>query len=245
MRTGVPHPAKVLFSRWRVILALFPVAVVAGVTYAAVQSPLLTAQSFSVKGTETLDQAALVEISGLRGKSLLDLPVAEAQARLVEIPQVKSVSITRTFPQKVTLHIEERVPAAFWVVSNREYVVDADGYVLNAGVPNGPAPRIVEPDSARVMGPGDRVHPDAVALALRLQEESPSVLNQALATIEYRQDIGIAAVFADGMHVTFGDERSYDYKIAVLTALLDKLEAQGAAAPRSVDLRFGERVTYE
>jgi cell division septal protein FtsQ len=141
--------------------------------------------------------------------------------------------------------VQERQPAAYWSINNHEYVVDADGYVLNSGVPDGPAPRIVEPDSTRIMGPGDRVHPDAVALALRLQEESPRILNQSLATIEYRQDVGVSAVFANGMRVTFGDDRSYDYKMAVLTALLDKLTAQGEAAPHTVDLRFGERATYD
>jgi len=227
------------------MLALFPVAIVAGVTYAAIQSPLLTAQSFKVKGADTLDRQAVIEISGLKGRSLLDLPEAEARERLLEIPQIKSVSISKTFPQTVTINVQERQPAAFWSVANREYVVDADGFVLNSGVPTGPAPRIIEVDSARVMGPGDRVHPDAVALALRLIEQSPSVLSQAVTTIEYRQDVGVAAVFANGMRVTFGDERSYDYKISVLTALLDKLTAQGAATPRQVDLRFGERVTYD
>ena len=239
------HPIKVLLSRWRVMLALFPVAVVAGVAYAAVQSPLLTAQSFSVKGADTLDQQAVIEISGLQGRSLLDLPVDEAKRRLMEIPQIKSVTISKTFPQSVTINVQERVPAAFWVLNNREYVVDADGFVLNSGVPDGAAPRIIEPDSTRVMGPGDRVHPDAVALALRLLEESPRVLNQELTSIEYRQDIGVAALFSNGMRVTFGDERSYDYKMDVLTTLLDDLSAQGLATPRSVDLRFGERVTYE
>jgi cell division protein FtsQ len=227
------------------MLALFPVAVVAGLTYAAIQSPLLTAQSFNVKGADTLDRQAVIDISGLKGSSLLDLPVGDAQARLREIPQIKSVSITRTFPQTVTITVQERKPAAYWSVNNREYVVDAEGYVLNSGVPDGPAPRIVEPDSNRVMGPGDRVHPDAVALALRLQEESSRIVNQSLATIEYHQDVGVSAVFSNGMRVTFGDERSYDYKVAVLTALLDKLTAQGAAMPQSIDLRFGERVTYD
>ncbi len=244
-RTGAPHPVRVLLGKWRVMLALFPVAVVAGVTYAAVQSPLLTAQSFSVKGADTLDRQAVVDISGLKGRSLLDLPVEDAQARLRDIPQIRSVSISRTFPQTVTIKVVERKPAAYWSINNREYVVDAEGYVLNSGVPDSAAPRILEPDSNRVMGPGDRVHPDAVALALRLQEESPRILNQSLATIEYRQDVGVSAVFANGMRVTFGDERSYDYKISVLSALLDKLTAQGVAAPRTVDLRFGERVTYD
>ena len=244
-RTGKKHPIRVLLGRWRVMLALFPVAIVGGVSYAAVQSPLLTAQTFSVKGADTLDQQAVIDISGLRGRSLLDLPEEEARRRLMDIPQVRSVSISTTVPQKVTITVEERVPAAFWAINNREYVVDAEGFVLNSGVPSGAAPRIIEPSSTRVMGPGDRVHPDAVALALRLLEESPRVLNQALTAIEYRQDVGVAAVFSNGMRVTFGDERSYDYKMSVLTTLLNDLTAQGAATPRAVDLRFGERVTYE
>ncbi len=44
--------------------------------------------------------------------------------------------------------------------------------------------------------------------------------------------------------MTFGDERSYEYKVAVLSKLLDQLKAQGRT-PQAVDLRFGERVTYE
>ncbi len=46
------------------------------------------------------------------------------------------------------------------------------------------------------------------------------------------------------MRVTFGDERSYDYKVAVLSKLLDQLAAK-KYTPHAVDLRFGERVTYE
>jgi hypothetical protein len=54
----------------------------------------------------------------------------------------------------------------------------------------------------------------------------------------------VTAVFHGGMRVTFGDERSYEYKVAVLAELLDNLSVQGET-PETVDLRFGERVTYE
>ncbi len=46
------------------------------------------------------------------------------------------------------------------------------------------------------------------------------------------------------MRVTFGDDRAYDYKVAVLSTLLTQLSAKGRT-PQAVDLRFGERVTYE
>jgi hypothetical protein len=94
------------------------------------------------------------------------------------------------------------------------------------------------------MGPGDRVHPDALALAARIVQESPRFLNQSVQVLEYRPGIGVTAVFGSGMRVTFGDERSYEYKVSVLSKLLEQLSARGTT-PRAVDLRFGERVTYE
>jgi cell division septal protein FtsQ len=141
------------------------------------------------------------------------------------------------------LHVKERVPVAFWSTGGRDYVVDQEGVVLAAGVPSGPAPRIVEPGD-RVMGAGDRVHPDAIALAGRIMRESPRFLGQSIHELEYRAGIGVTAIFENGLRVTFGDERSYEYKVAVLSRLLDQLSAKGPP-PRSIDLRFGERVTYE
>ena len=75
--------------------------------------------------------------------------------------------------------------------------------------------------------------------------ESPKILGQSVDILEYRPGIGVTAVFSSGMRVTFGDERSYEYKVAVLSNLLTDLQARGVAQPRAVDLRFGERVTYE
>jgi hypothetical protein len=89
------------------------------------------------------------------------------------------------------------------------------------------------------------VHPDAIALAMRIFKESPAFLGQRVQKLEYRPDIGVTAVFPNNMRVTFGDERAYEYKVAVLNALLDQLAAAKQRPPRTVDLRFGERVTYD
>lgn len=231
-------------GRWRLLLAVVSISLVALGAFLILRSPWLSAQQVSVQGAATLDEAFLIEISGLQGASMLSLPIDAARGRLLELPQVRSVSISRDWPRGVTIRVEEREPAAFWSVGGRDYVVDADGFVLAAGAPSGPAPRIVEPDSNRVMGPGDRVHPDAVALAARIFKESPRVLGQSVDRLEYAGGIGVTAVFGNGTRVTFGDERAYDYKVAVLSKLLDQLQAR-AIKPRAVDLRFGERVTYE
>jgi cell division septal protein FtsQ len=238
-QAALPHK-----RRWPFILAGISLIAFAAATFWALRSPYFEVQQVRVQGTETLDRRALVQVSGLLGESMFKLPVSDVRSRLHDVPQVRSVSIHQTWPNTVTLKIEERVPYAYWVVDGRAYTVDVEGVVLATGVPSGPAPRIVEPDSTRIMGPGDRVHPDALALAARIAKESPRFLNQTVRELEYRQGIGVTAVFSDGMKVTFGDERSYEYKVAVLTQLLERLSAR-SYTPRSVDLRFGERVTYE
>jgi hypothetical protein len=131
-----------------------------------------------------------------------------------------------------------------WTVGGRDYAVDQDGIVLATGAPSGPSPRVIEPDTNRTMTAGDRVDPDALALAGRIFTETPRILGQPVSDLEYRAGIGITAVFASGLRVTIGDDRSYDYKISVLSELVEQLSARGVT-PRVVDLRFGERVTYE
>jgi len=233
-----------VFSRLRWLLTVVPILSVAAGTYYVLNSPWLTVQEVRIRGTESLDQASLIEIAGLEGRSMFGLPVDGARSRLMSIPQVRSVSIERNWPDGVTITIEERQPAAFWSVGGQDYVVSADGFVLGGGAPDGPSPRILEVGSERTLSIGDRVHPDAIALAQRIFKESPRFLGEDVEVLEYRADVGVTAVFHGGMRVTFGDERSYEYKVAVLAELLDELSVQGKT-PEVVDLRFGARVTYE
>jgi cell division protein FtsQ len=226
------------------LLAGIPL-ILAGVgTYALLQSSLLRIQEVRLEGTETLDEASLVDLSGLLNASLIAPPFDDARERLMQIPSVKSVSFERDWPSGIKMRVEERVPWAFWSVAGKDYVVDSEGVVLAAGAPDGPAPRVIEMVANRSLGPGDRVDITALTLAERIVRESPRFLGQSVRELEYRPGVGVVAVFDGGLRVTFGDERSYEYKVAVLSELLDDLNATGVK-PRSVDLRFGERVTYE
>lgn len=244
--TKQPRPHRRLnpgILRW--FLLVVPVVFAGGGTYVLINSPLLRVQDIEVRGASTLDTRELGLITGLKDQSMLMLDVDQAYKNVLSLPQVKSVSLEREWPNTVTLKITEREPVALWTVANRDYAVAEDGTVLAGGAPSGPAPHIYEPSSKRIMGLGDRVHPDAIALAMRIFKESPQFIGQGVQQLEYRPDIGVTAVFQNGMRVTFGDERAYDYKVAVLSNLLDQLASSRQRPPRSVDLRFGERVTYD
>ena len=229
---------------WRWIAAFVPLIAVAVGTYALLQSSLLDVQQVRIEGTRSLDQASLVEISGLEGESMLTLSSEGAIRRLTTIPAIRGVNIQRSWPNDVVVTIEERVPVAYWSVAGHDYPVDVEGVLLSGGAPDGAAPRIIDVNPGRVLAPGDKVQPDAIAFARRIQAESPRFLDASVVELEYEAGIGVTAVFDGGTRVTFGDERSYEYKIAVLSALLDDLANQGVQ-PTAVDLRFGERVTYE
>jgi cell division protein FtsQ len=226
------------------VFAVLSLALTGGLTYAALQLPFTHVQQVRVTGTETLDTTAVAGISALEGQSMLRLDFDGARRRLLEVPQVKDVQFSRDWPNSVTIRVVERVPWGYWSVGGRDYPIDYDGIVLAAGAPSTASTRIVEPGTNRIMGPGDRVDPDAIALADRIFRESPSVLGRGVRELEYRAGIGITAVFTNGLRVTFGDDRSYDYKFAVLSKLLDQLRAAGKT-PSAIDLRFGERVTYQ
>lgn len=230
--------------RWQLVLALAPLLFVAAGTYLALNSSLLSVNEVRVEGAARLDHESLAQISGLYGASMLTLPEDDARRRLLAIPDIRAVGISRQWPDTVVITVQERTPVAFWSVAGHDFPVDQDGVVLSAGAPDGPAPRIVEVTPGRSLAPGDRVHPDAIAFAQRITTESPQFLDASVSELEYEADVGVTVIFDGGMRVTFGDDRSYDYKVAVLSQLLQEL-ADKNVQPSAVDLRFGERVTYE
>ena len=232
---------------WRVwpwLVAACGLIFAAAGSYAALRSPYFEVQSVRIQGADTLDAAAIAGLTRLQGRSIFNLDLAAARAQVMQIPQVRSVSFKRQFPQTVTVRIVERRPWGFWSVGGRDYPIDTEGVVLVGGAPSGPFLRIVEPGSNRVMAPGDRVDPDAISFADRIARDSIAALGQGVKGLEYQAGIGVTVVFASGLRATFGDDRAYDYKVAVLSQLLDRLKTAGRA-PGAVDLRFGERVTYE
>ncbi len=228
--------------RWPLVLATLGILIVGGTTYAALRLPWLTVSDVQVEGAYSLDPASIAQMSGLQGKSMLRLPLSTVRSDLLAIPQIKSVTFSRHWPTTVVVHIDERQPWGFWSVGGRDYPVDIDGVVLDGGAPSSASVRIVEAGD-RIMGPGDRVDPDAIALADRIFRESPQFLGKSVQEVRYQAGIGLTVVFSGGLQATFGDDRSYDYKVAVLTTLLGRLKNQGIT-PHAVDLRFGERVTY-
>lgn len=64
------------------------------------------------------------------GAPILALSLADMQQKLEAIPEVKTVTITRALPNKLSIVLTERQPAAMWQRDGQYMLVDAEGVVL-------------------------------------------------------------------------------------------------------------------
>jgi len=65
-----------------------------------------------------------------RGRSLLHIPLDERRRAVEAISWVRAAVVTRVFPNRIAVALEERVPVAFVWTSNGIALMDAEGVVL-------------------------------------------------------------------------------------------------------------------
>ncbi|MGQ9573033.1 MAG: cell division protein FtsQ/DivIB [Dehalococcoidia bacterium] len=225
---------------WRRLLLLLLLVGLIGGGLALYFTPVFRVQEVQVTGTQALDAYYLAELAGLEGASMFTAPLDDAEQRLATLPMVKSVKAERHWPHTVRLIIEERRPWGYWYTQDSEYVVDADGVVLQGAMPPPDAPMIYHQDSSARFQPGDIVDPDAVHLARELMDSLPSTLNLAVVRIEYNGREGLSLLTDAGYRVVVGDSHGLQYKLAVWQALDQRIGRQGMEG-HVLDLRFGDR----
>lgn len=228
---------------WRLgIVALLASVVVVG--WLIYQSPLLQVRAVSVSGAEIVDPAILAEVSGLKGQNIISVDTATAKGRLLSLSSIRDVSISRRWPGRMSIRVEERRPWGYWQVKEQPYVIDEEGVVLDDVRPDEGAPTIFELDSERRLIAGDRVDADALTLSRQLVDSAPRALKRNVVGLEYSEHSGLTVEFDGGLRATFGDSRDLDYKLSVLYVLLERAEEQQFAV-NAVDLRFGDSVSFQ
>ncbi len=212
------------------------------------RSPLLSVREVTVAGSEILSQDMIRSVAALDGQSLVRPDFEGARQRLLALPVVKDVQISRDWPSGARITVVERAPWGVWQVGGKRFVIDDEGVVLDLPVPAG-APVIVQTDAASPLAPGDRVDPGAVAVARQLVPTAERTLGRLLVGLEFSQTSGLQVMLAGGpdepaLRAVFGDAQGYDFKVATLYTLLQQAEEEGRTLSR-VDLRFGDRVAVQ
>jgi cell division protein FtsQ len=107
-------------------------------TYGTLSDQAAKAVGFGIKavtiaGESELGEQEILEAAGISPRnSLLFLDVAAIRERLKRLPLIKEASVTKLYPNRILIEIEERQPTAVWQDKGAVKIIAADGMPLDS-----------------------------------------------------------------------------------------------------------------
>lgn len=221
------------------VLALVMVALTAGVAARQIVSAgFFAVRAVQVDGASPLIEDAVRAAAGVEGKQIWQVQPDAVAAAVAGVPGVRQASVRRALPNRVTISVEERMPAAVWRVGDDDLVVDEEGVVLDAP-PMGGLPLIHFLDGTPGLKAGDRLDGDAVRLVRELALSLGAAVGQRAVRFEYSSGGGLDIVTDGGVRVRFGDGQNLAYKLELWRAITEQIKKE-RLTPTEIDLRFGQ-----
>lgn len=185
-------------------------------------------------GYDRVPEVLLLKVSGLRYKTnIFNVSVDDVKKNLERISWVKSASVQRKLPNKMSIRIAERVPIAIYQQNYKLYLLDADGKVLeNDGIGGFDNLPIVVGDGAE----------NVANHFLSILKKFPRIQNQVAFSVfvgRRRWNIKINK----GITVKL-PERNLGYAMSILDEISDE---NGFFSPdiKEIDLRILDRVVVK
>jgi cell division protein FtsQ len=223
------------------LLLLVPAALSA-VGYWLATTPRLAVTAIEVRGAGRVPPARILAAAAIEpGTSILRVDPAEVGARVETVPEIRRADVTREFPNRVVIHVEERRPFTL-VHAGRLHWLDEEGRWLGASAeavaPPVPVISGLPAEELRALGsaPGPRAR--AALTLLRTLLRSGGALAAEISEIDMSRRDGPVLYTVDGVEVRLGVE-DWDARLARLEGVLGQV-ATGDV--RLVDLRFRDQV---
>lgn len=197
---------------------------------------LLFATALSVKHVEVAgnDLLAAEEVRRVaavpEGEQLALVDLAAARARLSALAEVRSVEVTRSWPDTVRIDVEERTAVAVVELGGRLRGLDAEGVVFREyrSAPRG-MPRV---------RPTTSTGTDALREAAAVVAALPEQLSARVDHVEVQTIDQITLVLRDDREVLWGSAEESDLKARVLEALLgQRARVYDVSVPGSPTIR--------
>ncbi|KRT75113.1 MAG: cell division protein FtsQ, cell division protein FtsQ [Candidatus Rokubacteria bacterium CSP1-6] len=229
-----------------ILLLAGAAAVVAAAVQWLLTSPRFAVAVVEVQGTSRLSPAEVREAAAISpGENLFRLNSEEVVARLRQLGPVKRAEVIRSFPNRVTLVVEERVPFTL-AQAGRLYWLDEDGVSL------GPEPRAVTPRLPVITGirpeetrSGGAAAEDARAAVslIRSMLRTGSSLTREISEIDMSGADGPILYTVDGVEVRLGTA-DWEDRLGRLEGVLAQIRSLGEPV-EYVDLRFRGQVVFK
>jgi cell division septal protein FtsQ len=197
-----------------------------------------------VRGASRVAPRAIAEAAAIApGTNLLRLRPDEVERRVEALPAIRHAEVIRSWPNRVTIVVEERRPFTL-VHAGRLHWVDEEGVPVGvereAVAPRAPVISGLTPDELAVMRERPSPRAQAAIALIRMLLRSGSSLVDQISEIDVSRPDEPVLYTVDGVEVRLGAD-NWDGRLARLEGVLGQL----AAAPEpvtSIDLRFRDQV---
>jgi len=200
--------------RWVVAMVLL-VALAATGIWLVWFSSVLAVQGVTVTGTGYLTRAQVVQAAAIDdGEPLVRVDLESVQRRVAGLAPVRTVEVTRQWPDTISIQVVERQPVAVVQIGGRFRALDREGVLFRD--------YDARPASLPLVQSSAVASPEALAEAAAVASALPRDLARRVDHLEVRSVDEIRLVLRDGRLVVWGSADESADKVRVLTAILDK-----------------------
>lgn len=188
-------------------------------------------QAFLSGHRMTSDRDIFDALDLTKARSLLRFDSVAARDRIEKLPWVKSVAISRIFPDTISVEVTERQPFAVWNRGGRASLIDITGRVLSAAPPSARA------ELPHVAGEGAASEAAAILATLHAHPELAARLQEAVRVAGRRWTLRLTG--GPEIHLPADREAQALQLLMRKNSELHLLDGQRHAA---VDLRLPDRI---
>lgn len=208
-----PSRRRYLARRWTAVLVVLAVL---GLTYVIMFTSLIGVRTVEVRGVREVPADDVREAAAVEpGTPMVRLDTDEVAQRVGRLPRVYEVSVSRSFPSTVEIHVTERSPVAIVPRADGVHLVDRTGLDYTT-VPS-------RPRNLPVLKVGE-VAPDdpATHAAVTVLGAIPDQLRDRIVELSAHSPGDVRFRLVNGRTVKWGDAEDNARKSAVLAALLTR-----------------------
>jgi len=214
----------------------------------------------NVVGTHDSTLIANIQRMGMQGQNIFLVNVEGLTGRVEANPLVASATLSKNWPNQLTVTVTERVPVLLWQTTHGTYTVDKQGVVISsvssAMAGSGNLMTVIDARASgkgqkgQVIQPGVHLNATDIAFAASIFQQLPRLTGMNTFTLRYQSasdGAGVFVVQSTQGWVAYlgstGDTNPLDNRLIELQQIL-QLAQQKQLSLASVDVRYGLYPVY-
>jgi len=192
----------------------------------------------TVHGSNLVSADEVFQRTNVEGFSIFFIDPQQVEEAIRTIPDIREATVQVRLPNQIIVQVGERQARVMWQTGEQRYGVDDEGTILPLRAETEPSIPLIRDLDSRPRQAGEQVDLEIISAVERYQTLLPSVKE-----FSYSQQYGLSLENEHGWRVYLGNGEGAEVKVAIMEALVQRLESQGASV-EFIDLRFQEGPHY-